>query len=160
MGIAKFEGEFQWIQRTTCYGTFGEWPGDEPGMVGEGDYVMKCGAEETHWTFARVESVARTVWIYGPDRIYELRGQVILKEVHDPKPRDVYESQRRGTCYGGKPVSFAVPGDSGTMVVDRYSKVPVGMLIGGSVLDGKYVMTPIHEIWKRWERRHLVLLRA
>ena len=91
LGIVKFEGEFEWIQRTTCYGTFGEWPGQAPGKAHAKDSVMKCGAEETHWTFAEVVEVDKPVWVYGPDRVYELRGQVILKDVNDPNPIDPYE---------------------------------------------------------------------
>jgi hypothetical protein len=161
VAIVKLDGEFQWIQRTTCYGTFGEQPRNQSQTVHCHQHVMKCGAEETHWTFAIVEDVCRDVWVYGPDRIYELRGQVILREVKDPAPSDAYESKRRNSiCYKRKPASFAVPGDSGTMVVDRYSKVPLGMLVAGSVLDGRYVMTPIRAIRRYWEKKGLVLLRA
>jgi hypothetical protein len=56
--------------------------------------------------------------------------------------------------------SFAIPGDSGTMVVDYKTRQPLGMLIAGSLLDGKYVMTPIRALWDYWTGKQLVLLRA
>jgi hypothetical protein len=159
-------GEFNLKQRTTCYGSFGEWP-DAPDHVKKGQRVMKCGSQETHWTYAAVENPCRTVTIYGPDGLlYELHRQVILTtkptattceqpaETSGPPPN---WSPPKSTTYDGP---FAVPGDSGTIVVDRESRRPVGMLIAGSVLDGLYVMTPIGKLLEFWTRKELVLVRA
>jgi len=163
MGIVQFKGEFEWKQRTTCYGTFGEWPRNQPVNPSVDQRVMKCGAEEAHWTFARVVDTNRDVWAYGPKRVYHLRGQVILQEELDPDCTNVPEAREANQASFTKKLqitSFAVPGDSGAMVVDRYSKQPLGMLIAGSVLDGLYVMTPICDLWKYWSKRDLILLRA
>lgn len=181
IAVVKMEGKFDLRQRTTCYGHFGEWP-SYPEDVREGDPVMKCGAEETHWTAAVVEEVGRRVWVYGPDRaIYELENQVILKSLamesvsnperearlslpvqKSPEDRPAFRSCRQvpGLPNNSPDTPFAVAGDSGTLVVNQESKRPVGMLIAGSILDGRYVMTPILSLWNYWKDRKFVLLRA
>jgi hypothetical protein len=150
-------------QRTTCYGSFGEWPCEDEMKIEKGQRVMKCGAEETHWTYAFVENPCSPVNVYGPDGLlYELSNQVILSStmpyepLHGTDPPPDW-SARKSQPYKGP---FAVPGDSGTMVVDEKSKRPLGMLIAGSILDGRYVMTPIRKIYKFWTKRDLIFLRA
>lgn len=158
VAIVSLVGEFEWKQRTTCYGSFGEWP-SEPKGARESQVVMKCGAEETHWTYAVVENECKTVLVYGPGpKLYEFRGQVILGQIDAPA---------RKLDSGGKhshpkipKASFAVPGDSGTMVVDHETRLPLGMLIAGSVLEGKYVMTPLPKISDFWKKKGLTFLRA
>jgi hypothetical protein len=156
VGIVSVVGEFEWKQRTTCYGTFGEWPGDpkRPTMYTR---VMKCGSEESHWTFACVTDVSATVSVYGPNgALYDFRGQVILSQEDYPPSS---KSDKVNDVYYPIP-SFAVPGDSGTMVVDYETQKPLGMLIAGSILDGKYVMTPLKELECYWKKLGYVFLRA
>lgn len=190
IAVVKLEGGFDAKQRTTCYGHFGEWP-SEPVDVKEWDPVMKCGAEETHWTAAVVECVGQRVWVYGPDKaIYELENQVILKLPTPPKPLAQQSNSPTLQCRtplrtgpaalsaqqeqtlvqqseppkvlpnNSSDTPFGVAGDSGTMVIHQETRRPVGMLIAGSILDGKYVMTPISTIYKYWTKLNLVLLRA
>lgn len=183
IALVKVEGKFDLRQRTTCYGHFGEWPA-KPVDVQVNDRVMKCGAEETHWTAAVVEKVGCRVLVYGPDTsLYELKHQVILKlpdmdsQKVSPYQQHTTGTQRRNAAApyeqtppqqkatkelpGNPPrTPFGVAGDSGSMVVDSNSKRPVGMLIAGSILDGRYVMTPISAISDYWNELNLVLLRA
>jgi hypothetical protein len=162
IGIVEISSEVRFVQRTTCYGTFGDRPrrpSDE--AVAAGQPVMKCGAEETHHTYAEVETPSTTVNIYGPDGLlYEFRDQAILRTVPTPDPPKDTNPPDDWSAKNDEKTPFAVAGDSGTMVVDRESRRPVGMLIAGSVLDGRYVMTPIQSIAKFWEDKCFVLLRA
>jgi len=149
-------------QRTTCYGSFGEWPRDCAMKVEKGKHVMKCGAEEPHWSYAVVEDPCSPVTVYGPDGLlYELSDQVILstvpdKPIYSTDPPPDWSAEKSRTYK----TPFAVPGDSGTMVVDKESRRPLGMLIAGSILDGRYVMTPIQPIWNFWKDKGLILRRA
>jgi hypothetical protein len=163
IGIVKIRGSIYPVQRTTCYGSFGEWPRDEPPeKIPVGMAVMKCGAEETHLTEAVVINSCTPVSIYGPNGLlYELHDQVILgpereKLLEGTDPPENWSAQRYRDSY----IAFAVPGDSGTMVVERESRRPVGMLIAGSVLDGRYVMTPIRSIQNFWKKKELILRRG
>lgn len=158
VAIVSVVGEFEWKQRTTCYGSFSEWPGD-PKRAAKHQIVMKCGSEETHWTYAIVENESETVLVYGPGpKLYEFHGQVILSQIDGPTGKVV---MRENSYYSKAPkASFAVPGDSGTMVVDHETRLPLGMLIAGSILDGKYVMTPLPEISDFWKKKRLTFLRA
>ena len=173
VGVVKVLGNVKPTQRTTCYGTFGEWLPEPGEKVEIGQVVMKCGAEEPHWTYAVVTNTGTPVTVYGPGRdesarrhgqgqLYELSGQVILSLSHNVQLPDSTDPPRERTCRPSQSfrLPFAVPGDSGTMVVDAESKRPVGMLIAGSVLDGRYVMTPIHALWEFWTDEGLVLARA
>jgi hypothetical protein len=162
IGIVSLKGDFEWKQRTTCYGTFGEWRKARPGKPKKCRIVMKCGAEEPHWTYAYVEKECEPVLVYGPkNHVYELRGQVILQQIDSPEQEICNESSAGNRYELPYPkTNFAIPGDSGAMVVDYKSRRPLGMLIAGSILDGKYVMTPIRAIWQYWTDRHLLLLRA
>jgi hypothetical protein len=150
-------------QRTTCYGSFGEWRCDPPKAIKMGQRVMKCGAEERHWTYAVVDNPSCSVAVYGPDgRLYELVEQILLSQTAPYKP--LYSTDPPANWPEGDrrrfEAPFAVPGDSGTMVVDQESRRPLGMLIAGSILDGRYVMTPIKPLWNFWKRKGLLLLRA
>jgi len=162
IGIVKIRGKFEPVQRTTCYGSFGEWPKNEPGEIQKGLPVMKCGAEEKHWTYAVVEEPCTPVTVYGPGGlIYKLADQVILELEHEALPEntdppDGWSARRHRDSQS----AFAIPGDSGTMVVERESRRPVGMLIAGSVLDGRYVMTPFRTIQNFWLKHDLVLRRG
>lgn len=164
IGIVKIRGGVKPVQRTTCYGSFGEWPDEEgypPEKTPAGLPVMKCGAEETHWTHAVVESDGREVSIYGPRGLrYKLHKQVILRLEHEKllestDPPSDWSAKR----HQDSQTPFALPGDSGTMVVERHSKRPVGMLIAGSVLDGRYVMTPFKTIHDFWQQKYDLVLR-
>lgn len=150
-------------QRTTCYGSFGEWGCKSEMKIETGQDVMKCGAEEKHWTYAVVEETCRPVTVYGPDgQLYELANQVILSSkgpyepLNNTDPPPTWSAGKRRPYEG----PFAVPGDSGTMVVDQKTRKPLGMLIAGSILDGRYVMTPIHYLYEFWTERGLIFLRA
>jgi hypothetical protein len=152
IGIVGLEGDFTWKQRTTCYGSFGELPGTTEDVY-LNQCVMKCGAEEAHWTKATVKHCSRTVIVYGPGgEKYYFKNQIIL--------RGCEEEGYHGGPYNPPGTPFAVPGDSGTMVVDAESKQPVGMLIAGSVLDDLYVMTPFRALDAFWAKYGLVLLRG
>lgn len=160
MGIVKLQADDLALkQRTTCYGGFGEWPPAVAAQATKGMGVMKCGAEETHWTTAVVEHESVEVPVYGPRGcLYRFTNQVIIQ-------LDSRESSAPRSPEGEPPnnlpgTPFAVPGDSGTMVVEKESKRPLGMLIAGSVLDGSYVMTPFAMLRKYWEEKDLVLLRG
>lgn len=179
VGIVELRGEFELKARTTCYGNMGEWF-EEP-TVSEGDLVMKCGAEETHWTTAMVEAVRKSVWVYGRpsseglEQKYLLVGQIILTHP-EGKSRDGCRECRKNQVSAARRqidgvidlpensprIPFAVPGDSGTMVVDSETKRPIGMLVAGDVIAGKYVVTPFTSIARYWSSRdpELVLLRA
>jgi hypothetical protein len=160
IGIVKLRETIEGVQRTTCYGSFGEWTSDPDEDVQEGQAVMKCGAEETHWTYAVVLHPRTDVTVYGPGGVlYELRSQVILQVAGAPISPERTAPPAGWSAQIGIP-TFAVPGDSGTMIVDQKSKRPVGMLIAGSILDGLYVMTPIRAIWKFWQEKDLVFLRG
>jgi hypothetical protein len=162
--LSSLDAEVALKQRTTCYGSFGEILCKEHVQLKNGQRVMKCGAEEPHETRAKIAEIDSSVTVYGPDnRLYHLDGQVILAtaggsyeplESTDP-PEDWYPKET-SHCKG----PFAVPGDSGTMIVDQETRRPLGMLIAGSVLDGRYVMTPIQPLKEFWERKSLILLRA
>lgn len=174
IGIVKIQGKVEPVQRTTCYGSFGEWPEKTQPYkkTPEGLAVMKCGAEETHWTYAVVESDGVEVPIYGPNgQLYKLYDQAILR--YKPHDQILLGQEDSKFLKGTDPpknwsakeqevsqFAFAIPGDSGTMVVERESRRPVGMLIAGSVLDGRYVMTPFRTIQKFWEECDLVLRRG
>ncbi|HVF59148.1 MAG TPA: hypothetical protein VNJ70_04980 [Thermoanaerobaculia bacterium] len=135
LAIVKLSGSFDWKQRTTCYGSFGK----TAATPKKDDSVTKCGAEEPHGTDGLVASKEPVeVLIEGPKGTYRFAKQVILEDKEKGSP-------------------FAVPGDSGTIIVDKDSKSPLGMLIAGSVLDGRYVMTPIDALIKKWEGRDLDL---
>jgi hypothetical protein len=170
VGIVRLDGSFTWKQRTTCYGSFGEVECERSSFQGirqrakerlskgVGDQcmqrqpgyglVIKCGAEEPHGTEAWVECLSADPTIFGlGGEVYELKDQIIVKNVQDT------------SC--GVPTPFAVPGDSGSMVVCKHTREPVGMLIAGSVLDGRYVVTPFEAIQKVWRTEgDLVMLRA
>ncbi len=163
IGIVKLEGEADWRQRTTCYGSFGEWPPKRKLKL-KGREVMKCGSQETHWTKARIIKLGAEVPVYGPGGLlYRFRDQIILEDIREAAPEEDcrcrkppipdYPQNSSGT-------PFAVPGDSGTMVVDKMSRRPIGMLIAGSILNGLYVVTPFPKIQKFWEDRNLIMLRA
>lgn len=139
IGIVKLEGDFAWRQRTTCYGSFGELSDDAVKQRWE---VRKCGAEEPHGTPAPNGEITKIV---DSDYSVAVYGR-------DPSP---YSFQHQVIISGA---GFAVPGDSGTMVVESGSRRPIGMLIAGSVLDGLYVMTPISALRQFWEDRDLVFL--
>jgi hypothetical protein len=166
LGIVKIEGvdSITLKQRTTCYGSFGEWPPKGSSCVERFQRVMKCGSQESHWTEAEVWCPSAEVPIYGPDgHLYRFTNQVLLTDLRrrrtkggrcdEPLPEDDYPRNPEGT-------PFAVPGDSGTMVVDKQTKRPVGMLIAGSILNGLYVMTPFETIQARLEKMRLVMSRA
>lgn len=149
IAIVELTATLDLKQRTTCYGTFGEPDGMKPKV---GQKVMKCGAEEPHFTEAVVDDDDEEVVIYGPKfTLYRLTQQVILKT----QPPDESRSKTRPRID-----SFAGSGDSGSIVVDRDSKRPLGMLIAGSVLDGRYVMTPFGSIAEFWEKYNLVFIRG
>jgi hypothetical protein len=158
--VSSLSTEVALIQRTTCYGSFGE----RIMRVKKGQCVTKCGAEERHWTNAKVEIPSTSVSVYGPDgRIYSLEGQAILSTagssdelLESTDPQEDWYPREKSHCEG----PFAVPGDSGTMIVEKESRRPLGMLIAGSILDGRYVMTPIQPLKEFWEDKNLILLRA
>lgn len=164
IGVVKIRGEVAPVQRTTCYGSFGEWTEKNPpyARTPEGLAVMKCGAEETHWTYGVVESDNAEVPIYGPGGLrYKLYEQVIIRIAHETflegtNPPVDWSAKKQQVSR----TPFAIPGDSGTMVVERDSRRPVGMLIAGSVLDGRYVMTPFRTIQRFWKDKDLVLQRG
>lgn len=156
VGIVKLAGEFDLKQRTTCYGSLGEWREGEEFKVRENQVVMKCGAEEPHFTEAVVDLPDEdNVVIYGPQGTpFRFRNQVILRSDKSPKSEEAVAKN------GPRSDAFAVSGDSGTLVVDRDSRKPLGMLIGGSILDGTYVMTPFSALEKYWLREDLVFVRG
>lgn len=174
VGIVELKGEFELKARTTCYGSMGEWVG-EPKYVKRGDSVMKCGAEETHWTTAEVYRERESVWVYGPDKpIFRLDHQIILalpgtvtKEESAPCSAQGVASTKSSDSgvkidlpENSPRIPFAVAGDSGTMVVDSETKRPIGMLIAGDIIAGRYVVTPFAPIQRYWSRFGLVLLRG
>lgn len=156
IGIVKLAGDVELKQRTTGFGSLGEWPPDEPGYVRRGQCVMKCGAEETHWTEAKVEQTRYCGWVYGPEQKYFVLNQVLLRALSE-------DEDSEGTPpNNSKATPFAISGDSGSLVVEQETKRPVGMLIAGSVLEGRYIMTPIRTLYRFWTRPKLdlILLRA
>lgn len=175
IGIVLLEDGIEPVQRTTCYGTFSV--DEEPRLNGEkekqketqkeklvpeGLEVMKCGAEETHWTFAFVASPKTEVTIYGPDgTLYLLKDQIILSQRAESRPGTTQETDPPQVWSAAKNrqsrVPFAVPGDSGSLVVTKESRRPVGMLVAGSILDGRYVVTPFPRLKAFWEKQGLVL---
>jgi hypothetical protein len=161
--IASSEEEVALKQRTTCFGNFGELPCDQVMKVEMGQRVMKCGAEESHWTFAVVEEPCRQVTVYGPDGVlYELSEQVILSSSAPFEPLQSTDPPPDWSAKRCRPreTPFAVPGDSGTMIVDASSRRPLGMLVAGSILDGRYVMTPIEPLQNFWADKGLIFRRA
>jgi len=201
IGLVKLEGDFDWRQRTTCYGSFGEWaenrdeeiprtrplggddeethlevPDRDRFKIIKNRVVTKCGAEEKHFTDAVIDDCSTTVTVYGPEgEKFQLHGQVILRELSSPmtpdsqthcrytasENRDKQEDNEGDKeCHKRPTIPFAVPGDSGTMVVYKESKRPLGMLIAGSILDGRYVVTPFNALEKFWEAEDFVLLRG
>jgi hypothetical protein len=147
--------EVELKQRTTCFGGFGEDPIDAT----EGMRVVKCGSQEAHCTEAVVKvSGCADVTIFGPDGSkYMFCDQIILRDL-DPHDRSEKKCKVCPTPQHGTP--FAVPGDSGTIVVDVATKRPVGMLIAGSVLDRLYVVTPFEKIKAFFDGIGLVRQRA
>jgi hypothetical protein len=157
VGIVKLADErAETRQRTTCYGTFGELPPRRFVKVDRGTHVVKCGSQETHWTEAVVEVPNQTVvTIFGPKlKSYTLHNQIILRDL------TCCEARNAECPKNALETPFAVPGDSGTMVVEKRTKRPVGMLIAGSVLDGRYVVTPFSAIQKFFDSKRLVMQRA
>jgi hypothetical protein len=174
VGIVELKGRFELKARTTCYGSMGEWVG-EPKYVKKGDSVMKCGAEETHWTTAEVYEERKSVWVYGPDKpIFRLNHQIILSLPGEVTKQENVRCSAQGVELAKRQgddikadlpensprIPFAVAGDSGTMVVDSETKRPIGMLIAGDIIAGRYVVTPFAPIQKYWSRFGLVLLRG
>lgn len=159
VGIVKLDVDMdaELKQRTTCYGGFGECPSGECVTLEEDMRVMKCGAQETHWTEAVVLEVRRPcITIYGPDKTrYHFRDQIILRDLYP------WELCKTSLPRNSIETPFAVPGDSGAMVVVKETKMPVGMLIAGSLLSGRYVVTPFKEIKKcMFDEAKLVMQRA
>jgi len=155
VGIVKLAVDAELKQRTTCYGTFGECPPGKSCEALVGRHVIKCGSQETYGTEAVVKDPNAEITILGPDNTcYIFRKQIILRDLCPCEPREA-------TCARNSPETpFAVPGDSGTMVVDSETKTPLGMLIAGSILDGLYVVTPFSIIKEFFDERKLVMMRA
>jgi hypothetical protein len=168
-------------QRTTCYGNFGNLalPYDDASTSTEDPFlrrkVTKCGPEEPHGGCAEVTcrrlDLVRLLGpgnqIGAPAQWYFFRDQYLIKEVGRCRCRCQPPSSRRCCprccgCHwrGGRRTPFAAPGDSGTMIVEEGTRDPVGMLIGGSALEGAYVVTPIEYLRKFWEDFGLVFLRG
>ncbi|HEX4953703.1 MAG TPA: hypothetical protein VF017_09960 [Thermoanaerobaculia bacterium] len=144
--IVRITEEFDWRQRTTCFGSFGPLSDLSCCEPKPGTAVQKCGVREPHSTFGYVERKLCLVKLLGAEgEPYWFRCQFKIRPVKDAK---------------GEGPAFAGPGDSGAMVVDRETREPLGMVIGGSVLGGFAVMTPIWTLRKFWERRGLVFLRG
>lgn len=174
IGIVRLEEGIEPVQRTTCYGTFSvdeateskrEKKTQEEKLLPEGLEVMKCGAEETHLTFALVASPKSEVTVYGPDgTLYLLKDQIILSQKAESRPGTSQETDPPKDWSAAKNrqsrVPFAVPGDSGSLVVVKESRKPVGMLVAGSILDGRYVVTPFSKLQEFWEKQDLVLRRG
>ena len=186
-GLVKVRNEFfEIVQRTTCYGSFGELA-DNPLDPYPGQIVTKCGAEEPHGGVARVVCIlASPIKVHGPsvdrggrDHEYCFDRQVLLST--NPPASSCKGKSNQGqrrkhpVCLCGAAHCtrhhlpsvdsphdhrFAAPGDSGTMIVDYETKAPVGMLIAGSVLTGYYVMTPIKTLKKYWETKGLIFRRG
>ena len=165
IGIVRLDGDADLKQRTTCYGGFGEWPPHRKLKL-EGREVMKCGSQETHWTKARVKELNAEVPVYGPEGLlYRFKDQIIVEEIPPQGPLQEKKDPRKPPRKLDFPrnaleTPFAVPGDSGTMVVDKATRRPIGMLIAGSILNGLYVVTPFRKIEKFWQERDLIMLRA
>jgi hypothetical protein len=151
IGIVKLVGGGTPKQRTTCYGSFGEGPPPKSYKR-----VIKCGAQETHWTEAAYCRPLDKINIFGPNNTrYVFYDQILLRDLSPCESREAENLPRNPA---GTP--FAVPGDSGTLVVEKDTKRPVGMVIAGSVLDGAYVMTPFEDIKNFFDQRGLVMQRA
>ncbi len=170
-GIAKLENGFIIRQRTTCYGSFHELlpPGDPERLPEPDTEVIKCGPEEPHETSARVMSPNATVEVVGPKgERYLFSGQIVLgpppeKEKECAKfreenlgiPTRVSASQNSSLKF-----AFAAAGDSGTIVVEKKTKAPIGMLVAGSILSGMYLVTPIGALKEFWEKEELIFRRG
>lgn len=139
--IVRMRGDFGWKQKTTCYGQFGD---DFASELKPDMWVTKCGAEEPYMSSAQVKGGLATVYVFGP-------GQA--------KPycfKDQIELSTEAPELAGR--AFALPGDSGTMVVVAdTTHTPVGMLIAGSILSGRYVMTPFSALRDFWSEGRFVL---
>jgi hypothetical protein len=155
VGVVKLEVDLSNVelkQRTTCFGGFGE----QSIKAEENMHVVKCGSQETHWTEAVVWDANKPeVLIYGPNsKQYLFRNQIILRDLY-------YHEAIHAECpKNSVDTPFAVPGDSGTIVVEKKTKRPVGMLIAGSVLDGRYVVTPFESLKQFFDKFMLVRQRA
>lgn len=154
VGVVRLDVNLEEVelkQRTTCFGGFGE----EPVDATEGMRVVKCGSQEAHCTEAVVVAPSSgEVTIYGPDGAkYLFCDQIILRDLHHCEKNMICPRNQRGT-------PFAVPGDSGTIVVDVATRKPLGMLIAGSVLDRFYVVTPFKQINRFFDEIGLVRQRA
>jgi len=155
VGIVKLEVDTDEVflkQRTTCFGGIEE----QVILPTRGMRVMKCGSQETHWTEARVWVPHKaTLTILGPDGSkFEFKDQIILRDLKPGEERKI----RCANVQEDPP--FAVPGDSGTIVVASDTHQPLGMLIAGSVLDGLYVVTPFQRIEDFFTCHGLVRMRA
>ena len=152
VGVVKLEVDPEVVdlkQRTTCFGGFGE----TCITTAVRKRVMKCGSQEVYWTEAKISKLNAEVTILGPDGSqYLFKDQIILRDLRNPS-KFKYPTNPKGT-------PFAVPGDSGTIVVDEATRQPIGMLIAGSVLDGRYVVTPFEKIEEFFTKLGLIRMRA
>lgn len=129
-GVVSLDSSVEWLPATTCYDAI-------TGLASatEDMKVMKCGSQEPFFTWSYVDSISWTGLISSPRGEYGFKNQVLLSSREFRRP-------------------FAAPGDSGTIIVTDEAKA-VGLLIGGSVRDGLFLVTPIQELRTYWEGRKL-----
>lgn len=139
-GVVKLDSKISWKQETTCYGAIGAPMEAKPDFV-----VRKCGPEEPYSTWGEVMGTDWKIRVVRRERCRDgiYRGIVYL-----------FKDQILVCCRHNHLQPFAMPGDSGSLVVDADGR-PVGMLMAGSVRHDFFFLNPIHDLQKFWKRRNL-----
>lgn len=136
-GLVKLDA-VEWKQKTTCYGEIGAPKPATPKQV-----VRKCGPEEPISTFGMVRGTDWRIRVAYKKKIYLFRNQILVQS-------DAGADQR---------APFALPGDSGSLVVDAADRRPIGLLMAGSVRKNYYFLNPIQALQEFWGKEDLVQVR-
>lgn len=142
-GLIKVD-DVNWKQKTTCYGLVGPPKKAEPESV-----VRKCGPEEPHSTWGEVFGVDWKIRVVHEKKVYLFKQQIMVRS----------KKKENSDEWLYRP-PFALPGDSGSLVVDDADRRPVGMLMAGSVRDNYYFLNPIMELQEYWSKNSAELVQA
>lgn len=122
-----------WKQKTTCFGEVGLPKDAEVESI-----VRKCGPEEPHSTWGEIVGTDWRVRIIHGGKTYLFKNQILVQTKFDEANGWVQRPP------------FALPGDSGSVVVDAQDGRPIGMLMAGSVRDNFYFLNPIMSLRDYW----------
>lgn len=143
-GLVQVDDDVKWKQETTCYGVIGAPKPAEPEWI-----VRRCGPEEPNASHGEVDSTGWNIRIVHAGIIYLFRGQILVRSKFDCDEKEWIHRP-----------PFALPGDSGSLVVHEDDNRPIGMVMAGSVRDNYYFLNPITALEKYWSSKNLVPAKA